>query len=63
MDQSLMVDPLGYFLFQPVLHYWCKKGHGMYYPVCGMVYIKNPLLLIEKNNPCSGSSQVSSLAI
>ena len=24
-----MVNP-----FQPVLHDWCNKGHGMYYPVC-----------------------------
>ena len=34
------VDPLSYFLFQPVLHDWCNKGHGMCYPVCGMVHIK-----------------------
>ena len=39
----------GYFLFQPVLHDWCNKGCGMYYPVCGMVHIKEPLLLIEKS--------------
>ena len=25
------------------------------YPVCGMVHIKEPLLLIEKSSPCSGS--------
>ena len=25
-----------YFLFQPVLHNWGNKGHGMYYPVCEM---------------------------
>ena len=36
------VDPLSYFLFQPVLHDWCNKGRGMCYPVCGMVHIKNP---------------------
>ena len=42
-----MVDPLSYFSFQPVLHNWCKKGHGMCYPVCGIVHIKEPLLLIE----------------
>ena len=24
------------------------KGHGMCYPVCGMVHIKEPLLLIER---------------
>ena len=29
-------------------------------PVCGVVYIKEPLLLIEKNNPCSEGQQVSS---
>ena len=34
-----MVDPLSYFSFQPVPHDWCNKGHGMCYPVCGMVHI------------------------
>ena len=28
-----MVDPLSYFLFQPVLHDWCNKGCCMCYPV------------------------------
>ena len=41
-----MVDPLSYFSFQPVLHDWCNNGRGMCYPVCGMVHIKEPLLLI-----------------
>ena len=27
-----VVDPLSYFLFQPVQHSWCNKGCGMYYP-------------------------------
>ena len=27
----------------------------MCYPVCGMVHIKEPLLLIGKSSPCSGS--------
>ena len=36
---------------------WCyttcvTKGHGMCYPVCGMVHIKYPLLLIKKSSPC-----------
>ena len=35
---------------------WCNKGHGMHYPVCGMVHIKDPLLIIEKSNLCNGSS-------
>ena len=43
-----MVDPLSYVSFQPVLHDWFIKGRGMCYSVCGMVHIKDPLLLIEK---------------
>ena len=53
------VDPLSYFSFQPVLHHWCNKGRGMCYPVCGMVHIKEPLLLIVlligKSSLCGGS--------
>ena len=33
--------PIELFLV-PVLHYWCNKGCGMYYSVCGMVHIKEP---------------------
>ena len=44
------VDPLSYFSFQPVLH----KDRGMCYPVCGMVHIKEPLLLTGKSSPCGG---------
>ena len=47
-DRSFMVDPLHYFSFHPMLHNWCNKGHGMCYPVCGMMHIKEPLLLIGK---------------
>ena len=36
--------------FQPVLHDWCTKGSGMCYPVCVMVHIKEPLLLIEQSS-------------
>ena len=49
------VDPLSYFSFQPVLHDCCNKGRGMCYPVCGMVHIKEPLLLIDKSSLCGGS--------
>ena len=49
------VDPLSYFSYQPVLHNWCNKGHGMCYPVCGMVHIKEPLLLIGKTSLCGSS--------
>ena len=54
-DRSFMVDPLSYFAFQPELHDWCNKGRGMCYPVYGMMYIKEPLLLIEKSSSCGGS--------
>ena len=49
------VNPLNYFSFQPVLHDWCNKGRGMCYPVCGMVHIKEPLLLIGKSSLCGSS--------
>ena len=50
-----MMDPLSYFSFQPVLHDWFKIGRGMCYSVCGMVHIKEPLLLIGRSSPCGGS--------
>ena len=52
-DRSIMVDPLCYFLLQPMLHIWCNKCCGIYYPVCGIVYLNNPLLLFENNSPWS----------
>ena len=42
-------------LFQPVFHHWCNKG-------CGMVHIKEPLLLIRKSSPCGGSRFLLSLS-
>ena len=50
-----MVDTLSYFSFQPVLHDWCNKGHGMCYLVCGMIHIKESLLLNGKSSPCGGN--------
>ena len=55
----LALDPLSSFSFQPVLHDWCNKGCGMCYPVCGMVHIKEPLLLIGKSSPCGGMDFLS----
>ena len=46
---------MSYFSFHPVLHDWCNKDRGMCYSVCGMVHIKEPLLLIGKRSPCGGS--------
>ena len=34
----------------------------MCYPVCGMVHIKEPLLLIGKSSPCGGSGFPLSLS-
>ena len=73
VERSLMVrwvvgsilhglDPLSYFSFQPVLHDWCNKGRGVCYPVCGMVHIKEPLLLIDKSSLCGGSGFPFSLS-
>ena len=53
---------VNYFLFQPVLHNWFNKGHGMCYPVCGMVHIKELLLLIGKSSLCGGSGFPFSLS-
>ena len=38
------------------------KGRGMCYPVCGMVLIKDPLMLIKKSSPCGGSGFPLSLS-
>ena len=56
------VDPLSYFSFQPVLHDWCTKSRGMCYLVCGMMHIKEPLLLIGKSSRCGGSGFSLSLS-
>ena len=47
-----MVDPLSYFSFQPV-------HPRQVYPVCGMMHIKETLLLIGKSRPYSGGSGFS----
>ena len=61
-SSPLPPHPLSYFSFQPVLHNWCNKDRGMCYPVCGMMYIKVPLLLIEKSSLCGGSGFPLSLS-
>ena len=38
------------------------QGRGMCYPVCGIVHIKEPLLLSEKSNPCGGNGFPLSLS-
>ena len=57
-----MVDPLSYFSFHSMHHDWCNKGRGMCYPVCGMMHIKEPLLLIGNSSLCGGSEFPLSLS-
>ena len=59
-DRSFMMNPLSYFSFQPVLRDWCNKGRGMCYPVCGMMHIKEPMLLIGESSQNGGSGFLSS---
>ena len=48
-------------LIQPVLQ--CNRDCcNMPYPVCGMMHIKEPLLLIGKSSPCGGSKFPLSLS-
>ena len=54
---------VSYFSFQPVFHDWFNKGRGMCYPACGMMHIKEPLLLIGKSSLCSGSGFTLSLFV
>ena len=65
----LVLVPEGTILFNETLntfYLWLygirHKGCGMYYPVCGMVHIKEPLLLIGKSSPCGGSGFPLSLS-
>ena len=65
IDQSCycnMVDPFSYLSFQPLLHDCCNKGRGICYPICGMMHIKEPLLLIGKSRLCGGSGFPFSLS-
>ena len=57
-----LLDTDFYFSFQPVLHDWCNKGRGMCCPVCGMVHVKEPLLLIDKSSLCGSSGFPFSLS-
>ena len=53
-----MVNPLSYFSFHPMCSTTgvTKAVRGMYYHVCGMMQIKETLLLVRKRCPCSGGS-------
>ena len=47
--------PIDLFLVPASAPRLCNKGRGMCYPVCGMMHIKEPLLLIGKSSPCGGN--------
>ena len=51
-----------HFSFQPVLHDWCNKCRGMCYLVCGMMHIKEPLMLIGKSTFCGSNGFPLSLS-
>ena len=55
-------EPIELFLVPASAHDWCNKGRGMCYPVCGMVHIKEPLLLIGNSSLCGGSGFPFSLS-
>ena len=50
------------FYIMPSWINWCNKGRGMCYPVCGMVHIKEPLLLIWNSSLCCSSGFPFSLS-
>ena len=62
MQLAFVVVCFVLFVFVLGVFKWCNKGRGMYYPVCGMVHIKEPLLLIEKSSPFGGSGFPLSLS-
>ena len=60
-DRSFIVEPLSYFSFQPMLQANVTKA-VVCVILCGMMYIKEPLLLIGKSSLCGGSGFPLSLA-
>ena len=48
---------MGHKIDHPVIHSWCNKGHGMYYPLCGMEHMNDLLLLTGKSSSCSGGNR------
>ena len=58
----LLGGPTELFLVPVNVPDWCNKGRGICYPVCWMMHIKEPLLLIGKSNPCGDSVFAFSLS-
>ena len=55
--------PIELFLVPVNVAHWCNKDRGMYYPVCGMMHVKEPLVLIGKSSLCGGSGFPLSLSV
>ena len=61
---GMVCGPIELFLvLARVFHDWCNKGRSMCNNVCGMVHIKEPLLLIGNSSPCGGSWFPLSLSV
>ena len=60
--QTICLNNINTISFLPMLHDWCNKCRGMCYLVCGMVHIKEPLLLIGNSSPCGVSGFPLSLS-
>ena len=54
--------PIELFLVPASASQWYNKVRGMCNPVCGIVHIKEPLLLIGKSSPCGFSGFPLSLS-
>ena len=55
-------EPIELFLVPSKCSTTGVTGRGMCYPVCGMMHIKQPLLLIGKSSSCGGSGFPLSLS-
>ena len=57
-----IIQPIELFFVRASAPRLVYKGRGMYYPVCGMMHIKEPLLLIGKSSLCGDSGFPLSLS-
>ena len=53
--------PIELFLVIVIAPQLVNKGHGVCYPLWNGVYVKYPLLLVRKSNPCRSGSRFSLL--
>ena len=53
---------VGSILHGGTIELFLVPASGIYYPVCGMMHIKEPLLLIGESSPCGASGFPLSLS-